>query len=137
MFADPFTAIMALVVLNFAGMLVLFLFILRSLDAVQRAVHEARGSLQLRIADTEHQLNDLAAAIRELSGSKENSSAIPAETQADLGAMLEQGVPKLRRQDGFDLPELKLADVAGKPSSTAQKTPAPAKNGGSGPLDIL
>ncbi len=131
MFADPFTAIMALVVLSFAGTLVLFVFLLRSLDALRRSVHETRGNLQMRLSDTEHQLNDLVAAVRKLASAKGGAPAPERGSSADLGEMLEKGLCNLGRQDGFDLPDLSLSDVA------ADKAPAGGKSGGSGPLDIL
>ncbi len=128
MFSDPFTAVMVLVVLNFAGVLALFLFILRSLEATQRAIHDARANVQLRMADMEQQVNDMAAALRELAAAPRTAGV---KDPADLGEILEKGLPNLRRQhDGFDLPDLKLSDVADA------KKPGGSAGDGSGPLDI-
>ena len=130
MFSDPFTAFMALVVLHFVGVLILFLFILRSLDATRRAVHETRANLQLRITDMEHQLNDLSVALREIASG--NLSAAPestAKASVELGELLEKGLPRLHAHAGTDLPDLSLA------GASARKIPDSVK-AAPGSLDI-
>jgi hypothetical protein len=77
----------------------------------------------------EHQVNDLAAVLRELSSGK--TAALSRKEPADLGEMLETGLPNLReKRGGFDLPELHLADAADG------KKQGGATGDGSGPLDI-
>lgn len=105
MFSDPFSAVMALVILAFAGTLAVFFRIWRELDAVRRSLAEVRESLQYLAVDAAQQNRDLVGMIRDL-----RSGERAADPAGDcLGELLEKGIPNL-----MDAP---------KPGSTLKSVP--------------
>ena len=106
MFADSFSALMALIILNFAGMLVMFLFLLRSMDAVQRGIHDLRAQMQLRMTDCEHQIAELNFTLRKREGGQlpENDPLPPLlRNDDDLREMLETSAARLQKSRGSSL----------------------------------
>lgn len=96
MFGNPFTAVMALILLAFVGTLAVFLRIWRELESVRRALDEVRESLQFYAVDAAQQNRDLTALARELRDSLPRDAANPGEPKdACLGELLERGIPNL------------------------------------------
>lgn len=96
MFADPFSAVMALILLAFVGTLAIFFRIWRELDALRRALGEVRESLQYSVAEVDqqnHELANLAGEIRRLTASQPAAAREPAAD--NLGTLLEKGLPNL------------------------------------------
>lgn len=96
MFSDPFTAIMALILLAFIGTLAVFLRIWRELDSLRASIRELKDGMQFYAVDASQQNRDLAAALRELRANGE----LPAKAEnrageACLGELLEKGLPNL------------------------------------------
>lgn len=93
MFSDPNTALMALVILNFAGTLLMFLFVLRSQDNTQKLLLEQYSQMQLRLVDLEQR-------IAELGFPAQCNTAAPKlfSDEDDLAAMLEGHAVKMRSQ---------------------------------------
>lgn len=90
MFADPFSAVMALILLAFVGTLAVFFRIWRELDGVRRSLNDIRESLQYYSVDAAQQNRELATLVRELrglTGQQEGSDC--------LGELLEKGLPNL------------------------------------------
>lgn len=96
MFSDPFTAVMALILLAFIGTLAIFFRIWRELDALRAALRDIRESLRFYAVDSAQQNRDLAAIIREL---RSMTAAQGGEAQREgddcLGELLERGLPNL------------------------------------------
>ena len=91
MFSNPFTAVMALILLAFIGTLVIFFCVWRELDALRRTVQDMRSSMQFVALDMEQHTRDLAAILREL-------RQLTGGDAADLGALLEKGLPNLEQR---------------------------------------
>lgn len=93
MFSDPNTALMALVILNFAGTLLMFLFVLRSQDNTQKLLLEQYSQMQLRLVDLEQRIAELGFPAQ---------GATPApklfSDEDDLAAMLEGHAAKMQPQ---------------------------------------
>lgn len=97
MFSDPNTAIMAMIMLCFAGMIVMFIFIIRSHVSHSEELREALRKQQLVMADLERQVMEMSFAIRRLSGLEDSQNASvtrPSSVRAvksdeDLSSMLE------------------------------------------------
>lgn len=96
MFADPFSAVMALILLAFIGTLAVFFRIWRELDALRRALGTIQESLQYHIEDMDQQNQELVALINEWRGVRtaDHGPAREAATE-NLGALLEKGLPNL------------------------------------------
>ncbi|CAK7035617.1 MAG: hypothetical protein DELT_00550 [Desulfovibrio sp.] len=96
MFSDPFTAIMALVLLAFIGTLAVFLRIWRELDSLRASIRELKDNTQFYAVDLAQQNRDLAVAIRDLRAASDTGQA-PQERadEACLGDLLEKGLPNL------------------------------------------
>lgn len=96
MFSDPFTAVMALILLAFIGTLAVFLRIWRELDSLRASIRELKDSMQFYAVDASQQNRDLAVALRDLRANAE--SPAKGETRKDeacLGELLEKGLPNL------------------------------------------
>ena len=106
MFSDPFTAVMALILLAFIGTLAVFLRIWRELDSLRAILADIRDSLQLYAVDAAQQNRELASIVRDL---RVVTGTHQASTQADtcLGELLERGIPNLpQEQPGQEEAEL-------------------------------
>ena len=68
MFQDPLTTVMAMLLLCFMGILVMFLFFIRSLSSQAEEMREAFRKQQLSLADIERQLMDMSFALRKSRG---------------------------------------------------------------------
>ena len=97
MFSNPFTAVMALILLAFVGTLIIFFCIWRELDALRRTVQDMRSSMQFVALDMEQHTRDLAAILRELRQLTDNGNV-------DLGVMLENGLPNLEGKFVSEMP---------------------------------
>jgi hypothetical protein len=84
MFADPFAAVMVLVILSFTGMLLMFVFGLRTFDVLQKTLNELKAQLSVDAADLDQRLREIEDALRKIESSR------PAETDDDLGRLLEK-----------------------------------------------
>lgn len=84
MFSDPFAAVMALIILNFAGVLLMFVFGLRSFDAQQKTLKEIRNQISIDAADLDQRLREIEYALRKI------TPAQGAEAHEDLGTLLDK-----------------------------------------------
>lgn len=112
MFSDPFSAVMAVVILAFVGILAVFFRIWRELDSVRRSLTEVRESLQYLAVDAAQQNRDLAGMIRDLRSGE--CAAAPADDC--LGELLEKGIPNLMGTPKLEpalksVPPLSLGDA--------------------------
>lgn len=65
MFADPVSSLMLIILLFFAGLLVMFIFILRSLELASQGREETRRQLSISLTDLERKVAELTFALRE------------------------------------------------------------------------
>lgn len=65
MFADPVSNLMLIILLFFAGLLVMFIFILRSLEMSAQNHEETRRQLSISLSDLERKVAELAFAMRD------------------------------------------------------------------------
>jgi hypothetical protein len=72
MFADPFSNLMLVLLLFFGGLLIMFVFMMRSLDNNWRNQEETRRQLALNLSDLERKVDELLSAVR-----KENNPVTP------------------------------------------------------------
>ena len=80
MFQDPSTAVITMLFLYFAGMLVMFVFIIRSLAAQGEERRESFRKQQLMLGDLERHLIDMKVMLRRLSpGSVDDTEERPAD----------------------------------------------------------
>lgn len=98
MFADPLTASMTMQILCFFGMVVIFVFIARSLSAMSAEMREAFRKQQLFLSDLERQILDLNFTARRLSGEEAEQNA-PGSGSDDLLSLLENAA-----RNGASLP---------------------------------
>lgn len=113
MFSDPVTAVMAMIMLCFGGMIVMFVFIIRSGAAHSDELREAFRKQQMVLADLERQVMEMNFALRRLSGADEGqaSSGVrqaatgsasrlsAARAEDDLSSMLEAASKSGRKLD--------------------------------------
>ena len=117
MFQDPFITLMTMLLLCFMGILMMFLFFIRSLASQEKEIHEAFRKQQLHLADIERQLMDVTFALRKLSEKDDGASAgesprvktsqtdnenLTSLHQEDLMAMLEVAGRKKSGMPEFD-----------------------------------
>ena len=95
MFENPFTAVMALIILAFVGTLAVFFRISRELVALRRALGDIRESLQYYIVDAAQQNRDLESLVRELRILSAKRDAASKEHEDNLVDLLEKGLPNL------------------------------------------
>lgn len=96
MFSDPFTAVMALILLAFIGTLAVFLRIWRELDQLHRAVRDIKEHMRFSAADIEQQNRDIANIARELRSLAPAGGGGERDTAGEcLGELLEKGLPNL------------------------------------------
>ncbi len=96
MFQDPLTTVMAMLLLCFMGILVMFLFFVRSLSSQAAEMRESFRKQQLSLADIERQLMDLSFALRKLQG----GDATPSEAAGTAG-----NLTSMRQEDLMSLLE--------------------------------
>lgn len=115
MFADPISNLMLIILLFFAGLLVMFVFILRSLDLSAQNQEEERRQIAISLTDLERKVAELAFAMRGKGVIEIESAASQPENEAPI-------------QPSTQAPGRNLEDLA----SLFDKFPspeAPAKNG--------
>lgn len=100
MFADPVSNVMLIILLFFAGLVVMFVFILRSLELALQNQEETRRQLSISLSDLERKVAELTFAMRE-KGLIELEYAPDHECQSP-----EQPAPPVRRQGLDDLGSL-------------------------------
>lgn len=64
MFADPVSNLMLIILLFFAGLLVMFVFILRSLELSSQNHEETRRQIAVSLTDLERKVAELAFALQ-------------------------------------------------------------------------
>lgn len=111
MFSDPLVAVMAMLLLFFFGMLLVFLFIIRSLGAQRSEMREAFRKQQLMLADLERQIMELNFSQRKLPEEQSSQHSGNARASGTLD------MPLLRGDDDL----MSMLENAARP-----KTPAPA-----------
>lgn len=148
MFSDPNTALMALVILNFAGTLLMFLFVLRSQDNTQKLLLEQYSQMQLRLVDLEQRIAELG-----FTGQGDTAPAPKLfSDEDDLAAMLEGHAAKMQSQSfagasgqaaprpggaGTAQSRATLPDFLSMDGAAGQKKKsAPASHSNASPLDI-
>ena len=112
MFSDPLVAVMAMLILCFSGMLVMFLFVIRSLVGQRDEMREAFRKQQMFMADLEHQFMEMSFVLRNSKGREEAQDPGPGKKSS-----FEASLP---REDD-DL--MSMLESSGRP-----KSPAPACN---------
>lgn len=99
MFSDPFTSLMAVVLLAFTGLLGVFFYLWRELDSMRAALYEIQDALHLYSAEAEQQSRDIAALLREVRGHGGNAASdVAPAPDKETGELLELGLPKLERE---------------------------------------
>ena len=139
MFSDSFSAIMALVVMNFAGTLIMFLFMLRSLEATQKSISDLKANMQMRLVDIEQRMAELSFVMQNMASHTANSAASPGRSwvapspRQDPGALLVEDTLQQMlesRPSGNFFPDGKLPEPRQEPELVFGKT------GAAGPLEI-
>jgi hypothetical protein len=98
MFQDPLTAVMAMLLLCFVGMMVMFIFVIRSLASQSDETREAFRKQQLFLADLERQIMDLRIAVNARLGLEEDEEGEEGEDEG-AGALLAKDDPLLAMLD--------------------------------------
>lgn len=86
MFSDPNVAVMAMIMLCFAGMIIMFIFVIRVFSSQGAEMREAFRKQQMYLSDLERQVQEISFALRsavEGEGSLKSVSSLaspPAET---------------------------------------------------------
>ncbi|MDL2207748.1 hypothetical protein LJB82_03390 [Desulfovibrio sp. OttesenSCG-928-M16] len=83
MFSDPLTAAMTMQLLCFFGMVVIFVFVMRSLSSLGAEMREAFRKQQMFLSDLERQIQDLNFAVKRLQGEEIEGQGIPAVPEND------------------------------------------------------
>jgi hypothetical protein len=146
-------SLMVMLLLSFAGMLVMFIFVIRSQSSHTAALREWSSRQQAALADVEQQLMNIHFTLRQMqlkkSGPPENKAKplLPSGDLKDLfsplpgeGSGKEAGLPETRvapppdrgypSAAGLDPVDPRVEDFLSLPKSSS------AKKGGRGPLDL-
>lgn len=75
MFSDPVTAVMTMIMLCFGGMIIMFVFFVRSGAVYSEELREALRKQQMVLADLERQIMEMNFALRRLSGAEDSRTA--------------------------------------------------------------
>lgn len=113
MFSDPLVAVMTVLLLFFAGSVLMFLFLTRTLSAMREDFHETMRKQQIFLVDLEQQLMQISFSVRSLQGGEKAATAgsslsknfgeLPLLRQEDpLLSMLEANAKKNSTPPGFD-----------------------------------
>ena len=95
MFSDPFTAVMALILLAFVGTLAVFLRLWSELGVLRNSLKDVRDTMRLCSLDLERQNQDIAAILRELRGLAGEKNGTLHTVDSSLSDLLERGLPNL------------------------------------------
>ena len=71
MFADPFSNLMLLILLFFAGLLIMFIFMMRSIEGNWRNQEETRRQMALSLNDLERKVGELSFLLKSAYGTGE------------------------------------------------------------------
>lgn len=63
MFADPLSNLMLVILLFFLGLLVMFVFVVRSLNLITQNIEETRKQLGISLMDMERKLSEISRAV--------------------------------------------------------------------------
>ncbi len=118
MFQDPLTTVMAMLLLCFIGILVMFLFFIRSLSSQAGEMREAFRKQQLSLADIERQLMDMSFGLRKLQGGGGDP--------ADSGASVSSGQTRMA-QSGENLTSMRQEDLMSLLEVASQKKGDPLR----------
>lgn len=94
MFSDPVTAVMTMLMLCFGGMIIMFVFFVRSGAAYSEELREALRKQQMVLADLERQIMEMNFALRRLSGAEDSRTASvtrPSSSAAGADAVRSDG----------------------------------------------
>ena len=103
MFQDPFTSVMAMLLLCFMGILVMFLFCIRLISLRATETHEFFRKQQVSLADIERQLMDMHFALRTLQGGDNETVSTEAASSGQGGGSAsrsQEGAASLRESAG-------------------------------------
>ena len=124
MFSDPLMSLMGMLLLCFMGMLVMFLFVMRSLAAQTSEMQEAFEQQQGTLADIERQLMDVKFSLRQKTGEEGGQGSAADAGQMQL-PLMQQGPDLMSMLDSMS------KDNPGKPlffsGMPGNDSPAPRK----------
>jgi hypothetical protein len=83
MFADPFSNLMLVMLLFFCGLLIMFIFMMRSLDNNWRNQEETRRQMDLSLSDLERKVDELLYIARQEGGPRDVSASPPGDFPAE------------------------------------------------------
>jgi hypothetical protein len=107
MFADPFSNLMLVMLLFFCGLLIMFIFMMRSLDNNWRNQEETRRQIGLNLSDLERKVDELLYFVRQESGSQDLSASPPGDFPFE-DKLASAGYPESGAEHKKRLGDLKL-----------------------------
>lgn len=130
MFSDPLLAAMTMLLLFFVGVLVMFLFVIRSMSSFGEEMRESFRKQQMFLADLERQFMEMSFTLRRMQGEDSSSETVGKEEPADIPllrrddellSMLEAAARKKPEYSGFD--DQLLPPPVGVPPRTGEYEP--------------
>lgn len=104
MFADPVSNLMLIILIFFAGLLVMFVFMLRSLELNAQNQEETRRQLSISLTDLERKVGELTFALQGkddnytddgiITLAEKKTAKAPAQGLDDLSTFFEQATDK-------------------------------------------
>jgi hypothetical protein len=79
MFADPFSNLMLVMLLFFGGLLIMFIFMMRSLDNNWRNQEETRRQMDLSLSDLGRKIDELLYRARRGNGLEDEAKPLPGD----------------------------------------------------------
>ncbi len=113
---DSASTLMILFFLGFAALLVMFVFIMRNLESLQRNLDDTRQKFTLAINDLERQMADLSFSTRAGRGAADNDTGGGSlgELLENARAPLDLGPALERSAQTEQLPDLNMKGAKGK-----------------------
>lgn len=106
MFSDPATALMAMIMLCFGGMIIMFVFMIKSNATRADMLREALLKQQMVLADLEHQVMEMNFALRHSYGAENGQASTTshhlravAKGEVDLAAILDAAAKNSQKLD--------------------------------------
>jgi hypothetical protein len=121
MFSDPLVAVMAVLMLFFAGMVVMVLFLARTITSLREDFHESMRKQQMYLSDVEQQLMQISFALRTLQEGGDAGKAPPVQKPLGETHLLRQEDPL------FSMLEATARKKAASPGFEDQLLPPPPK----------
>jgi hypothetical protein len=90
MFADPFSNLMLVMLLFFGGLLIMFIFMMRSLDNNWRNQEETRRQMDLSLSDLGRKIDELLYCVRRESGLEGGAKPLPGDFPPEGKAALQE-----------------------------------------------